>query len=51
MDQKAAWEKLRQEMTVLKAQGVGSLDPCIVLAYMRFLEKIEEAELEQSDKS
>ncbi len=51
MDQKAAWEKLRVEMTALKSQGVRSIDPCIVLSYMRFLEKIEEAELEQSDKS
>ena len=50
MEHQTPWEKLRAEMSALKAQGVRSIDPQIVLSYMRFLEKIEEAELEQSNK-
>ena len=41
MDYQACWEDLRYELLVLSKRGVRTIDPEIVLAYMRYIEERE----------
>ena len=44
MDYEKMWERLRNEMTDLMAKDVPTLAPAIALAYMEFIEQLEEKE-------
>ena len=50
MDYQAMWKRLREELLFLTTREVRTTDPHITLAYMTFIQEIEEQKHEQSHK-
>ena len=49
MDYEEMWTRMRNEMNLLKVEGVQAIAPPIVMDYMGFIEEIENERGEKSE--